>query len=395
MDYHDKKEPETVRSNDITKLYTKNSLLKRITRAAAIILIVCCVFMVAAPFAAIPILLNRHVGYKGYATENYPLQDIYFASDYSLDETQMYLETQDGLNVWCSEIYVEKPKAVVIYLTGIVQPSITYFYGHAAWMKEHGYAAILLEVRGHGQSDGNRICLGYEETNDVRAVVDYIKSKEKYKDVPIVLHGVSMGGAIAVNAFGQIDEIDALIAMSAYSSFEDVVMDLAEQYHIPGFVRTIEKPLVKLALKMVFGNDTVNEVKPIQQIKNAGKRPVLLVACTGDTGVPSVSTERLKKANPNVQTWIRDSWEHFHTSVIGSSGYCRGIRLPATLPAAQRLHVSSGTQCHARQRIVGDSRWSMGAVGEIFGHPAQQRAAAGEHNPALHDVGGKFRRRVG
>ncbi|WHH60794.1 alpha/beta fold hydrolase [Petroclostridium sp. X23] len=311
MAYHNQAGQKNIELNSITEPDIKKLLLKRIVKAVVIVLIICCLFMVVTPFAAIPIFLNQHVNYKGYATENDPLQDIYSASDYSLDETQMYFQTQDGLNVWCSEIYAEKPKAVIIYLTGIVQPSITYFYGHAAWMKENGYATILLEVRGHGQSDGNRICLGYKETNDVRAVVNYIKSQKKYKDVPIVLHGVSMGGAIAVNAFGQIDEIDGLIAMSAYSSFEDAAMDLAKQYHVPGFIRTIEKPLVKLALKTVFGNDTVNEIKPIEQIKNAGERPVLLVACTGDTNVPSISTERLKKANPNVQTWVRDSWEHF------------------------------------------------------------------------------------
>lgn len=102
-----------------------------------------------------------------------------------------------------------------------------------------------------------------------------------------------------------------LIAMSAYSSFEDVVIDLAEQNHMPCFIGNMEKPFVKLALKMLFGNEKVNELKPIKQIKNAKEHPVLLVACTEDTGVPAVSTERLRRANPKVQTWIRDSWEHF------------------------------------------------------------------------------------
>jgi predicted alpha/beta-fold hydrolase len=250
MAYHNQAGQKNIELNSITEPDIKKLLLKRIVKAVVIVLIICCLFMVVTPFAAIPIFLNQHVDYKGYATENDPLQDIYSASDYSLDETQMYFETQDGLNVWCSEIYAEKPKAVIIYLTGIVQPSITYFYGHAAWMKENGYATILLEVRGHGQSDGNRICLGYEETNDVRAVVNYIKSQKKYKDVPIVLHGVSMGGAIAVNAFGQIDEIDGLIAMSAYSSFEDAAMDLAKQYHVPGFIVDSQiKPEKFLSLK--------------------------------------------------------------------------------------------------------------------------------------------------
>jgi len=34
-----------------------------------------------------------------------------------------------------------------------------------------------------------------------------------------------MGGAIAINAFGQLEDIDGQIAASAYSSFEDVVVD--------------------------------------------------------------------------------------------------------------------------------------------------------------------------
>ncbi len=302
---------QTKQQNAILSSAVKKTSLKRIMRVVLILLLLCFLLMIAAPFVAMPVFLNKHVDYRGYATEDYPLQDIYFASDYALDETQMFLKTQDGMNIWCSEIYTPKPKAVIIYLTGIMQPSITYFYGHAAWMKENGYATILLEVRGHGQSDGNRISLGYDETKDVRAVVDYIKSEDKYKDVPIVLHGVSMGGAIAVNSFGQIDEIDGLIAMSVYSSFEDTVIDLAEQKGVPSFMGSIEKPFVKLALEMIFGKDKVNNLKPIKQIKNVGERPVLLIACTGDTGVPAVSTQRLKEANPKVQVWIRDSWEHF------------------------------------------------------------------------------------
>jgi pimeloyl-ACP methyl ester carboxylesterase len=239
------------------------------------------------------------------------MQDIYIASDYDLKEEQRYLTTEDGLNIWTSEIYTEHPKAVIIYLSGILQPSVTYFYGHSKFMQENGYASILLEVRGHGKSDGERICLGYEEMNDVAAVVKYIKNSPKYDGVPIVLHGVSMGGAIAVNSFGQIDEIDGLIAMSAYSSFEDVAIDTMNHFGIPKIVQSFEKPLIKASLKLVFGNDAVDSMKPIVQIKNTNKRPVLLIACSGDTEVASVNTQRLQKANPDMEIWVRDSWEHF------------------------------------------------------------------------------------
>lgn len=239
------------------------------------------------------------------------MQDIYEASDFDLNESQMYLTTEDGLSIWTSEIYIEQPKAVVIYLTGIVQPSITYFYGHAKYMQENGFASFLLEVRGHGNSDGNRICLGYNEVNDVKAVVDYIKSNPKYEGIPIILHGVSMGGAVAINSFGQLKDVDGLIAMSAYSSFEDVVIDIMNNIGIPKIIQKLERPILSTSLKLMFGSNSVNNMKPLEQIKNAGDRPVLLIACTKDTEVPMDSMLRLKEANPDVDTWLRDSWEHF------------------------------------------------------------------------------------
>lgn len=289
----------------------RQKIIHVIVKTIAIITVVFLVLLVMLPYVALPMFMNRHVNYRGYATFDFPLQDIYRADDYNLNEKQMYLKTEDGLNIWVSEIYSDRPKAVIIYLSGIVQPSVTYFYGHAKVMQENGYSSILLEVRGHGKSDGDRICLGYDEVNDVKAVVDYIKQEEKYKDVPIVVQGASMGGAIAVNAFGQIEDIDALIAMSAYSSFEDVVLDEMEGLGVPNFIRSIEKPLIVSSLQRVYGSNKVNHIKPVEQIKNANKRPVLLVACKGDTEVPAVSMHRLEKAYPGAEVWLRNSWEHF------------------------------------------------------------------------------------
>lgn len=267
--------------------------------------------LIIVPFVGISIMVNRHINYRGYATKDYPLQDIYDAKDYGLNENQMYLETEDGLKVWSSEIYREQPKAVIIYLTGIEQPSITYYYGHAKYMKEEGYASILLEVRSHGRSEGNQIGLGYTEVKDVEAVVDYIRSEDKYKNVPIVIQGVSMGGTIAINAFGQIEEIDGLIAASAYSSVEDQILEMMTLYGVPRWVQTTLKPFCKMGLVWVFGGERVEKLQPVKQIKNGNGRPILLMACTGDTEVPPVNMERLQKANPDAKTWLRDSWEHF------------------------------------------------------------------------------------
>lgn len=306
---------------------TKKRLSKIVFKTAIIFALTIVAILFFAPFGIIYVATNHHVYYRNDSM----LQMTYTASDYNLNENILSLETEDNVKIWASEIAITNPKAIVIFLTGIEQPSITQFYPHVKLLENNGYASILLEVRGHGKSGGNKICLGYDEILDVKATIDYIKSKNEYRNIPIVIQGVSMGGAVAINAFGQYKEINALIAMSAYTTFEDVVIDNLEYYKVPKFLCTIEKPLFKLALDANFGVDKVNNMNPITQIQNSNSRPILLIASSGDTSVPVDNTKRLYSVSKNADLWIRDSWEHFIVkdcvlvNVADDKEYCNKI----------------------------------------------------------------------
>lgn len=313
-----------VQSGPLTKKLFLNKSIKALIYSIA----VCSLILLISPFAIIYFITSHHVYYRN----NSLLQMTYTASDFGLTENILSLKTDDNLNIWASEISAVDPEAIIILLTGIEQPSITQFYPQAKLYQENGYSSILLEVRGHGKSDGNKVCLGYDEILDVKATLDYIKNKEEYKNKPIILHGVSMGGAIAINAFGLYSEIDGLIAMSSYATFEDVLIDNLKYYNIPDFICRIEKPLIKLALKASFGTEKVNKINPITQIKNTGNRPTLLVAASGDTSVPPHNTKAIyEKASLNTDLWILDSWEHFIvkdcvlTKVAEDEEYCNRI----------------------------------------------------------------------
>ena len=286
---------------------TRELIIRIILKTVIIVTLSIGVILLTAPFAIIYITTNHHAYYRN----DFLLQMTYTASDFSLKENILTLKTEDKLDLWASEINVDNPKAVVIQLTGIEQPSITQFYPQAKMLKKNGYASILLEVRGHGRSGGTKVSLGYDEILDVKAALDYIKSKDEYKNIPIVLQGVSMGGAVATNAFGQYKEIDALIAMSAYTTFEDVLIDNLKFYKIPDFICTITKPVFKLALEANFGTDKVKHMNPITQIQNSGNRPVFLIASREDTSVPVTNTEQLYEVSEGADLWIRESWEHF------------------------------------------------------------------------------------
>ena len=268
-------------------------------------LILVMILLTVTPFLVVHFATAGHVDYG--LDETHPMQKIYTPEYFDLHAEALTLVTEDGLHIWASEIYTENPKAVVIYLTGIRQPSVTYYYGHSKWMQEIGYASFLLEVRGHGQSEGDKVCLGYEEVKDVRALVEFIRGLERYDDVPIVIQGVSMGGAIAINAFGEIPEIQGLIAASAYSSFEDVVCDVMAGLGIPQFLINIERPLVRWALELSFGKEA-SELTPIRQVEKIGTRPALLIASGDDPEVPKENMYRLlERAPDHCESWLRES----------------------------------------------------------------------------------------
>ena len=154
----------------------------------------------AAGQQVIGCLVDMHVDYSV----------IYDARDFGLPAPDsLNLKTADGFGIFAYEICPEHPKGVVICLSGIENPSVTAFYGHAAEFIKAGVATIMPDLRGHGKSDGNRICLAYEETRDVKAVTDYIKSNAKYKGVPVIVMGVSMGGAVAIRSIGENKDISS------------------------------------------------------------------------------------------------------------------------------------------------------------------------------------------
>lgn len=130
------------------KLLTKKQRVICLTKRILITLIILLCVLISAPFIGLHLYFNRHVNYKGYETTDYPLQGIYEASDYGINEKQMYLTTEDDYEIWCSEIGVENPKGVIIYLTGILQPSITYFYGHASWMENTDMLRFCWKLEG-------------------------------------------------------------------------------------------------------------------------------------------------------------------------------------------------------------------------------------------------------
>jgi len=257
---------------------------------------------ISIPFVVMNSMLNMHVDFK----------KTWSAEEFGLNAEPFFVKTEDGLNISAYEVAVDTPKVVIICLSGIHNPSATAYFGHAKVFHEHNFATIILDMRSHGKSDGNKICVGYKEWLDVKAIVKYIKEKPLYENVPIFVFGLSMGAATAINAIGEIPDIDGLISLSAFSSWEEVFYDNMEK-SVPKIIAKIEKPFISLVTYLKFGSNSYT-IKPKYEIEKLGNRPALLIHSKDDTQVPYKNFERLLKNAPShIETFTRNGDIHFIT----------------------------------------------------------------------------------
>jgi alpha-beta hydrolase superfamily lysophospholipase len=79
-----------------------------------------------------------------------------------------------------------------------------------------GYACLSFDYRGFGFSDGERGRLvPSEQVEDIRAAVDYLCSRDDTGDVPLVLLGWGLGGALVIAEAADDERIAAVLALNA------------------------------------------------------------------------------------------------------------------------------------------------------------------------------------
>lgn len=282
----------------------KRSALRIVIWVFLIIAVLAVAALAALPPVITGPMIDRHVDFRR----------TYSAEEFGLAARKLSLTTEDGLGIVAYEVEQADPKAVIIFLSGIENPSVTAFFGHAKWLAGHGYASVLVEMRAHGESDGDRISLGYKEYLDTRAAVDYILSRDRYDGVPIVVYGLSMGAATAINSIGHIPEIDGLISLSAFSSWADAFADNMVLMGAPEWLAAAERPFAEAYCILKFGLNE-SRVTPENEIRRLGRRPALLMHSTGDSQVPYASFERLLASAPDhVETWVREGDYHLITT---------------------------------------------------------------------------------
>jgi pimeloyl-ACP methyl ester carboxylesterase len=79
----------------------------------------------------------------------------------------------------------------------------------------HGYGVLMVDARGHGDSGGRGMDLGWHGDADVRAALDFLDGRDGVDPDRIGVLGLSMGGEEAIGAAAADPRVRAVVAEGA------------------------------------------------------------------------------------------------------------------------------------------------------------------------------------
>ena len=190
----------------------------------------------------------------------------------------------------------------------------------ASGLVEHGYNVLMFDLRGHGESDGNRMSAGYYEREDLAGAVDYMKGRG-FESIGVL--GFSMGAATAIMATAESADIDALVADSSYADLQDMMEpEFSKRTRFPKFFL----PPLLFMVKIIYGVDFV-AVKPVEFVPEIAPRPIFLIHGKLDDTVPIEHAYRLQEAfqNHQGQLWVVPDAGHVRAYITHPEEYMSKI----------------------------------------------------------------------
>jgi pimeloyl-ACP methyl ester carboxylesterase len=227
--------------------------------------------------------------------------------------------TSDGLKLAGWFVPVSKDKAaVLVHGKDANRMSSDHTVRVARWLRDAGYSLLLFDLRGHGESEGERFSLGQHERKDVAAAIDLLVERG-FKMGRIVVVGDSMGAAIAIQGLALRPDVAAVVADSAYADGRAIVDEAGPlETGLPDWYTGA----IVLVAKALYGLD-VDAVDPARVVRAHPERAFLFIHCDGDTTVRPHHGRDLRDAsgNPATRLWMASGCGHVGASALHGDEY--------------------------------------------------------------------------
>lgn len=196
---------------------------------------------------------------------------------------------------------------------------MTYF---AQEYYNRGYNVLVVDLRGHGQSEGDYIGMGWHDRLDIIEWANYIINKNLNSQ--IILHGVSMGAATVMMVTGENlpSNIKLAIEDCGYTSiWDEFAMQLKLLYNLPTF------PALNAASAVckIRAEYMLEEGSCVQQVKKS-KTPTVFIHGDQDRFVPFEMLDVVyQAANCEKQKLVIEGAAHAQASGVNPKLYWQTI----------------------------------------------------------------------
>jgi fermentation-respiration switch protein FrsA (DUF1100 family) len=185
-----------------------------------------------------------------------------------------------------------------------VRADRTSMLDRARFLSRAGYSVLLFDFQAHGESPGKRITLGYLESMDAQASIQYLR--ERNPDEKIGVIGVSMGGAAALLANPALD-IQSIILEMVYPTIDEAIADRIQMRL--GSWSEVLTPLLSIQLRPRLGI-SANQLRPIDRISSLTEPKLLIVGAEDQHTTLAESRHMFEAASEPKQLWIIEGAPH-------------------------------------------------------------------------------------
>jgi uncharacterized protein len=196
---------------------------------------------------------------------------------------------------WIVEPRSGSSKGTVVLLHGVRMDKRS-LEPMAAALSDAGFRTVLVDLRGHGESDGRYLTYGASEAADISALLDALDSSGQRLG-PVGVYGFSYGGAVAIDLGARDRRITTVVAVSPFASLREVVADYRHKY-LPSAVNLLPDAWFQGAVDAAagwagFDPDASGPVHSIAKTQG----PLLLIHGDADTQVPLRHSRALVQAS--------------------------------------------------------------------------------------------------
>lgn len=225
-----------------------------------------------------------------------------------------------------------RPERPALVICHGYQRSMEESFGIGVELHQRGFTVLLFDFRGCGRSGGRFTTIGATEHRDLLGAAAFLRRVTGRDSVGVL--GISMGGAVAIRGAARDLRIGAVATDAAFAHLSGAVDHRFAPLRRP--MRWVYQASLLTAERLC--GQRVATVRPVDEVRHLGRRPILLIHGDQDGIVPHAHLAELhENTDGSAEIWSLPGVRHAAARFAEPDSYVdrleRFFTAALTLPA--------------------------------------------------------------